>query len=1383
MKKLYTTFAGSDLKLSRFPFIKILSLTSIAALLSSVSPVFSKSLDSNYKGSIDVSHDNYITALNSVQVSTVDGLNDHGKFLTRTLVDVSDDNVSLATDASALGEKSIAIGYRATSKNANTISIGTDTSTSSDKSIALGMLAQAMVDSGVAIGAYSLANVAGAIVGYSPFIKGNSNNLNSVWKSTLGAVSVGDNSTNQSRQIIGLAAGTKDSDAVNVAQLKSLQDYVDKGWKLYINGDNAEAVAIDSIVDFSAGGANLEITKETDKKSNKIKFDLAKNITLESVKAGENIFNATGLIINNGPQVTADGMNAGSKKITNVATGTDETDAVNFAQLQKVEQEIEKHLASGGLVKQDPESKDITIGGGTDGGKVNIANKDDEDRRLSGVKAGEKANEAVNKGQLDQGLKELTNSLQSDGSAVVHYDKTKDGSVDYTNVTLGKNKDSDSVGLHNVADGKVSKDSHDAINGGQLEGLSQDITKALGGDAKFADGKFSEPTYTLSDIDKDGKVGTMSYHDAGSALAGLDKNINNVNNNLTNKFDKLSQNVGQATQQLKDDALLWSSSENAFVADHGAEGKKLSGKITHLLNGEITQVSTDAINGSQLYSLNQTLASYLGGGAKFENNTWTAPHFTVKGFDSEGNATEESYDNVAGAFEGFNSSLTNIHDEMSNALNTVEGNNLVKQDPESKNITIGGEREGDEVNIANKDHEDRRLSGIKAGEKANEAVNKGQLDQGLKELTNSLQSDGSAVVHYDQSEDGSIDYTSVTLGKAKGSASVGLHNVADGQISAGSHDAINGGQLEVLSQDIAKALGGDAKFADGKFSEPTYTLSDIDKDGEVGSTSYHDAGSALAGLDKNINNVNNNLTNKFDELSQNVGQATQQLKDDALLWSSNEKAFVADHGAEGEKTASKITHLLNGEITQASTDAINGSQLYSLNQTLASYFGGSVKYENGEWTAPNFTITSLNDDGTSEEKSYDSVAKAFAAMNTSFTKLHTEMSGGVEQNALLWNDKEEAFLALHGQGDEKSNSKIKYLLDGDISKGSTEAITGNQLYDLKNQFASYFGGGAGYDDEGNWKAPSFTLKTFTDNEGESVEKTYHDVAGAFEGVNQSMSNINNRIKKVEDASSNGLNWDNNEGAYNAARGDNKSPSKIINLEDGKIEEGSQEAVNGGQLWKTEQKVKEVKDRVDHVEKQVNDMDTKLEDLKNTVTDGVVSYDKGEDGKKSNKITLVGGDESAPVVIDKVADGKIEKDSQEAVNGGQLYSYTKEQMDIVLDNAKTYTDEKITNITKSVVDEANAYTDMKFSSLSYAVENVRKEARQAAAIGLAVSNLRYSDIPGKLTAAFGAGLWRSQSAFAFGTGYTSENGNINSNLSITSSGGHWGIGGGFSLILN
>ncbi|OPB35654.1 YadA-like C-terminal region [Bartonella taylorii] len=216
-------------------------------------------------------------------------------------------------------------------------------------------------------------------------------------------------------------------------------------------------------------------------------------------------------------------------------------------------------------------------------------------------------------------------------------------------------------------------------------------------------------------------------------------------------------------------------------------------------------------------------------------------------------------------------------------------------------------------------------------------------------------------------------------------------------------------------------------------------------------------------------------------------------------------------------------------------------------------------------------------------------------------------------------------------------------------------------------------------------------------------------------------------------------------------------------------------MNGGQLFETNE-------RVSAVESQVSSIDKQVKDIESTVTNGVVKYDQDGEGHKVNKVTLVGVNESDPVLIDNVGDGKIESGSKEAVNGGQLHDYTEQQMKIVLDDAKKYTDDKVDSAINNAADEAKSYTDMKFETLSYAVEDVRKEARQSAAIGLAVSNLRYYDTPGSLSVSFGSGVWRSQSAFALGAGYTSEDGNIRSNVSVTSAGGHWGVGAGVTLRL-
>ncbi|EJF74205.1 hypothetical protein MCO_01831 [Bartonella sp. DB5-6] len=681
---------------------------------------------------------------------------------------------------------------------------------------------------------------------------------------------------------------------------------------------------------------------------------------------------------------------------------------------------------------------------------------------------------------------------------------------------------------------------------------------------------------------------------------------------------------------------------------------------------------------------------------------------------------------------------------------------------------------------------------MKEAVNSNEAINKAQFDKGLKDLSNSLQSEDSAVVLYDKNEDdnGSTNYKSVTFGKGKDSEPVAVHNVADGLIAKGSHDVVNGGQLYLLGDKVATYLGGNAKYENGAWTAPSFKVKTVNADGSaVEDKEYKTVAEALAGVGTFITKVQNKVTEQ-------VNNVVTKVEGDSLSWSEGDSAFIAKHGEGNAKTSSKITFLTNGDITSDSTDAVNGSQIYSLSQQFAGFLGGGAIFSEGTWTAPAFKVKTVKDDGQEEETTYNNVAAAFEGVGSSFTnvsskitkvqnEIKTEITNQittVKGDNLIKQDEKTKVITIGGEKDGTSISiansdggarTLSGVKDGALSAVSMEAVNGSQLYQLSQTLALYFGGGAGYKD-GAWTAPTFQVSQFKLDGSAGDKKVYDNVASAFEGVNGSMSSINDRINTVaQNVSSNSLNWNEEEGAYTA--GHAGKDSKIMHVSDGTVSAGSKDAVNGGQLFETNE-------RVTAVENQVSNIDKQVQNIESTVTNGVVKYDQDVEGHKSNKITLLGGNESDPVLIDNVSDGRIENGSKEAVNGGQLHDYTEEQMKVVLDDAKKYTDNQISSTVNNAVDESKSYTDMKFEKLSYAVEDVRKEARQAAAIGLAVSNLRYYDTPGSLSVSFGSGVWRSQSAFAIGAGYTSEDGNIRSNLSVTSAGGHWGVGAGITLRL-
>lgn len=170
-------------------------------------------------------------------------------------------------------------------------------------------------------------------------------------------------------------------------------------------------------------------------------------------------------------------------------------------------------------------------------------------------------------------------------------------------------------------------------------------------------------------------------------------------------------------------------------------------------------------------------------------------------------------------------------------------------------------------------------------------------------------------------------------------------------------------------------------------------------------------------------------------------------------------------------------------------------------------------------------------------------------------------------------------------------------------------------------------------------------------------------------------------------------------------------------------------------------------------------------------DIAVKYDLDGAGNRANSVTLLGGDPNAPVLIRNVAAGVAPTD---AVNLDQL----NDGLATTLNTANTYTD----NVAVTTLNQANNYTDFKFGQLNKDIGEVRGEARQAAAIGLAAASLRFDDRPGKLSVAAGGGAWRGEGAFALGAGYTSETG-VRANVTGTTAGGHWGVGGGLSFTLN
>ena len=248
----------------------------------------------------------------------------------------SDYSIAIGNDIDKTGDHAVAIGQQAHAYGDNSIAFGTQAKATAADATAFGVSARAEKATSVALGSGSVADREASVQGYDPLTGDKSALHSAAWESVKGAVSVGSN--NVTRQIINVAAGTADTDAVNVAQLKKVSE---KGWNLSTGKGEATRVQLGDTVDFS-GDNNISVTN----KGANVSVKLNKNVSVNSVNTGNFYMNTNGVGFMDKTYITNRGLNANGFKITNVGKGdisSTSKDAVNGSQLYKVQVEAAKH--------------------------------------------------------------------------------------------------------------------------------------------------------------------------------------------------------------------------------------------------------------------------------------------------------------------------------------------------------------------------------------------------------------------------------------------------------------------------------------------------------------------------------------------------------------------------------------------------------------------------------------------------------------------------------------------------------------------------------------------------------------------------------------------------------------------------------------------------------------------------------------------------------------------------------------------------------------------------------------------------------------------------------------------------------------------------------
>ncbi|EDJ6602767.1 autotransporter adhesin SadA [Salmonella enterica] len=791
---------------------------------------------------------------------------------------------------------------------------------------------------------------------------------------------------------------------------------------------------------------------------------------------------------------------------------------------------------------------------------------------------------------------------------------------------------------------------------------------------------------------------------------------------------------GNGAQAIGTNSVALGAGSTALEDNSVAVGNSTTQRqITYVAKGDINANSTDAVTGAQIYSLSQSVADRLGGGASVNSDgTVNAPLYKVG---------TGIYNNVGSALSALNTSITNTEASVAGLAEDAllwDGNtsafsaNHSGSDSKITNLAAGtlAADSTDAVNGSQLFDTNAKVDQNTADITTNTdsinqnttdiAANTASINQNTTDIAtnttniNSLSNSVTTLTDDALLWDGSASAFSANH---SGSDSK-ITNLAAGTLAADSTDAVNGSQLFATNENVSQNTTDIAANTDSINQNTT----------------------DIATNTTNINSLSNSVTT---------------LTDDALLWDAASGAFNANHSGSD----SKITNLAAGTLAADSTDAVNGSQLFATNENVSQNTTDITANtdsinQNTTDIATNTTsinnlsnsVTTLTDDallwdaasgafnanrngnaskiinvaaGDLSEESTDAVngsqlyetnqkvdqnTSAIADINTSITNLSSDN--------LSWNETTSSFSASHGSS---TTNKITNVAAGELSEESTDAVNGSQLF------------------ETNEKVDQNT----TDIAANTTNITQNSTA--IENLNTSVSDINTSITGLTD---NALLWDEDIGAFSANHGG--SISKITNVAAGALSEDSTDAVNGSQLYETNQKVDQNTSAIADINTSITNLGTDA--LSWDDEEGAFSASHGPSG--TNKIT-------------NVAAGEIASDSTDAVNGSQLYEtnmlisqYNESISQLAGDTSETYITENGTGV-KYIRTNDNGLEGQDAYATGNSATAVGYNAVASGASSLALGENSSSSIDGSIALGSGSTSNRAISSGIRATSVTSD----------------------------
>jgi len=782
--------------------------------------------------------------------------------------------------------------------------------------------------------------------------------------------------------------------------------------------------------------------------------------------------------------------------------------------------------------------------------------------------------------------------------------------------------------------------------------------------------------------------------------------------------------------------------------------------LSNLAAGAISAGSTEAVNGSQLFTSNDAITRFFGGRTAFDPATgaFTAPLFEISTISDDGAIAQGAYENATDAFDAVDGSLVNLNTQINDIRNggtkylRVNSTGVEAVATGADSIAVGSNAQATAANsiavgagsLADRDNTvsvgaagaERQITHVAAATEATDAVNLGQL-----------QASEEGALRYDLNADGSVDYASATLGQ--GGTATTLRNLGPGEVSALSSEAINGAQLFAANQTVATHLGGGAAVdANGVVTAPTYTINNVAANGAISQGSYNDVGSAFDAVSNSLANV----VDQTDELDMRAVKYDVDANGDMM-------DSVTLSGTGG--AAVRLTNVAAGSIQAGSSDAITGDQLFATHATIANYFGGSTTYDGAtsQWTAPSFSISSIATDGSISLNDYSNVTAAFSAVDGSLRTLNQRILNGSASPYLAVNSAAAAATATGDEavavGPQASAAGASSVAVGNGASASADnsvALGSGSVASVGAQtgYTGAYGEAGGSNSAGEVSVGSSGAERKITNVADGSDD--HDATnvgqlnnGVNYAIDQSKAYTDQKIQNITNVAGSFRANNSNNLADPAATGANSAAGGAGSTAAG----ANSTALGNGAQAQADNSVAlgagSVADRANTVsvgaagaERQVVNVadGTQATDAVNVrqlqaSQQGTLRYDTTTNGDTNYNSVTLGSSTSGPTTVRNVAAGTAGTD---AVNVDQL----RAGMSQTLDWSKAYTDERMGGFERELRKTDN-------------------RASAGIASAMATAALPQPSEAGRSMASFAAGSYNGESGMALGISGVSEGG--------------------------